>query len=99
MESTACPTFKGCFTGWDNTPRKAWSSGHCFLLSDEDYKEWLSNILIWTKKNNSVDKQFVYINAWNEWAEGAILEPTLREGYKKLQIVKDCLENSREVFR
>lgn len=35
--------------------------------------------------------QYVYINAWNEWAEGAILEPTTRWGYRKLQIVKDCL--------
>lgn len=37
-------------------------------------------------------KRYVYINAWNEWGEGAILEPTTRYGYKELQTVKDVLQ-------
>ena len=96
LDGAVHPTFKACFPGWDNTPRKAWSSGRCFLLSDEDLKRWLLDILVWTKQNHSKGQQLVYINAWNEWAEGAVLEPTIREGYKNLQIVKECLEISRE---
>ena len=88
--------FKCCFPCWDNTPRKAYSRGFSFVLSDNDFESWLSGIIEWTRKNNDSDKQYVYINAWNEWAEGAILEPTLRYGYKYLQIVKRCIEQNRQ---
>ena len=88
--------FKACFPGWDNTPRKAYSGGWCFRLSDEQFATWLSDIIQWTKEYLAANKQYVYINAWNEWGEGAILEPTLREGYKNLEIVKECVENCRD---
>ncbi|MDO5340842.1 MAG: glycoside hydrolase family 99-like domain-containing protein [Bacteroidia bacterium] len=86
------PLFKCCFPCWDNTPRKAWSRGFSFLLTDEDYKTWLREIINWTRENNNEDRQYIYINAWNEWGEGAILEPTQRYGYKYLQITKEVLE-------
>lgn len=81
---------------FDNTPRKAWSKGWCFNLSDDGFATWLTDIQKWTKDNHAPDEQYVYINAWNEWGEGAILEPTLRYGYKSLNIVKQCLDSSRE---
>lgn len=93
---TSCKTFKCCFPGWDNTPRKAWSGGWCYQLSDEGFATWLFDIIQWTKDNHSTNEQYVYINAWNEWAEGAILEPTIRYGYKYLQIVKNVLTLSRK---
>lgn len=89
-------TFKCCFPSWDNTPRKAWSGGCCFQLSDQGFETWLYDIIKWTQDNNAVNEQYVYINAWNEWAEGAILEPTLRHGYKYLDIVKKVLNLSRK---
>lgn len=92
---TDYPIFKTCFPSWDNTPRKAWSRGWCFLLNNEQFFIWLTDIIQWTKKHHAKNQQYVYINAWNEWGEGAILEPTLREGYKKLEIVKKCIEDKR----
>ena len=89
--------FKGCFPSWDNTPRKAYSGGCVYEISNEEFASWLSGILEWTKKHNLQNQQYVYINAWNEWAEGAILEPTTRYGYQNLQTVKDCLEDSRKL--
>ena len=90
------PIYRACFPGWDNTPRKAWSKGWCFQLSDEQFKTWLSDIIRWTQENHTKEEQYVYINAWNEWGEGAILEPTLRYGYKSLNIVKQCIETYRK---
>lgn len=75
---------------------RAWSKGWCFNLTDDGFATWLTDILRWTKDNHAPNEQYVYINAWNEWGEGAILEPTLRYGYKSLSIVKQCLESSRE---
>lgn len=93
---TSFPVFKACFPCWDNLPRKAWSGGSSFIMSDDEFASWLSGIIKWTKDHNEKDEQIIYINAWNEWAEGAILEPTQRYGYKYLQIVKDCIEKSRK---
>lgn len=88
--------YKCCFPSWDNTPRKAWSRGWYFNLTDDGFSTWLTDILNWTMENHDPDEQYVYINAWNEWGEGAILEPTLRYGYKSLSVVKQCLERIRD---
>ena len=87
--------FKTVFPSWDNTPRKAYSYGVCILLSDQEYQDWLRGCIKWTRENNPKDQQYIYINAWNEWAEGAILEPTTRYGYKNLELTKQCLEESK----
>ena len=84
--------FKAVFPSWDNTPRKAYSEGICFNLSEQEYKQWLSGVIKWTRENNKKNQQYIYINAWNEWGEGAILEPTTRYGYKNLELTKQCLE-------
>ena len=95
ITETDYPMYKCCFPCWDNTPRKAWSRGWCFNLSDEGFAIWLTDIISWTKKHHAKGNQYIYINAWNEWGEGAILEPTLRYGYKYLEIVKQCVEANR----
>ena len=90
---TPYTSFKTCLPSWDNTPRKMYSNGYCFLLKDEDFRIWLYDIINWTKKNHTHEENIVYINAWNEWGEGAILEPTTRFGYKNLEVVKRTLES------
>lgn len=87
--------FKTCFPGWDNTPRKLFSNGWCCLLSNEDYHRWLRDIIYWTKENHAPQEHIVYINAWNEWGEGAVLEPTTRYGYKSLDVLKKTIEETR----
>lgn len=89
------PVFKTCFPGWDNTPRKLYSGGYCCLMNDSDFHQWLSDIILWTKEHHTPDENIIYINAWNEWAEGAILEPTTFFGYKNLDILKKTIEETR----
>lgn len=91
-----CLTFKSCFPDWDNSPRKLFQGCDIFDMDFNDFEKWLFDIIQWTKQNNERDKQYVYINAWNEWAESAILEPTTRYGYKNLEIVKRCIEKTRK---
>ena len=96
LRPTPYPVFRTCFPDWDNSPRKAWSNGRCFQLPENGFAIWLTDIIRWTKENRATNEQYVYINAWNEWGEGAVLEPTLRNGYKSLNIVKNCIEKSRQ---
>lgn len=61
---------------WDNTPRRG--DGKSLLLhgsTPELYEKWLRATV-----DRADDTGMVLINAWNEWAEGAYLEPDLRFG-------------------
>ncbi|MDR1952220.1 MAG: glycoside hydrolase family 99-like domain-containing protein [Elusimicrobiota bacterium] len=86
--------FKACFPSWDNTPRFPNNGSVLFGLTPELYKQWLKYCLSWTKKYHKKDEQIVFINAWNEWAEGAHLEPDRKYGYAYLQATRDALEES-----
>lgn len=91
MERLSFTVFKTAFPNWDNTARR-FNNGLIFNHSTpEIYKAWLKNNLLYTIKNNSKDEQFVFINAWNEWGEGAHLEPDRKFGYAYLQATADAL--------
>lgn len=44
------------------------------------YEEWLRNVSAYAKDNPFNGEPFVFINAWNEWAEAAYLEPDVYYG-------------------
>lgn len=87
-------TFKSVPPGWDNSARKAYTNCFVFDMTPNDYKRWLKDVIQWTKKNHSKEEQIVFINAWNEWAEGAHLEPDQYYGYAYLQATKEALEET-----
>ena len=65
------PSYACVAPSWDNDARRK-GDGTVFSHTNPDvYERWLETTL--AKRKND---DFVFINAWNEWAEGAILEPT-----------------------
>lgn len=88
--------FRGCFTAWDNSARKARTGANIFHgTTPKLYFKWLKQIITWTKNNLEKEEQFVFINAWNEWAEGAHLEPDKKFGYAYLKATKKALEETK----
>lgn len=82
--------YTGAFVDWDNTPRRKKGGIVVEGASPEKFAFYLEKQL---KRANSMGNEFVFINAWNEWAEGTYLEPDEKNEYKYLnairQIVKD----------
>ncbi len=89
-------TFRGVMPGWDNTARKPNNPTIFYGSNPKIYQKWLENAIWFTKKNSSSEHQIVFINAWNEWAEGAHLEPDRKYGYGNLQATANAIINSRE---
>lgn len=76
--------------GWDNEPRRS-GAGRIFLhASPRRYREWL-RAAIATSRRRSLTSSLVFINAWNEWAEGALLEPDTRLGHAWLEATSHAL--------
>lgn len=44
----------------------------------------------------SKDENFVFINAWNEWAEGNHLEPDVKWGNQFLNVLKQVVESEKQ---
>jgi lipopolysaccharide biosynthesis protein len=87
---------KAVFTSWDNSARSV-NSGTIYYSDKplETYRLWLEKICKYTRQWNNEDRQFVFINAWNEWSEGAHLEPDRRYGYGFLDMTRNVIESFR----
>lgn len=82
--------FRGIIPDWDCTPRRADPD----LLVNADpkkYRHWLEELCRYSERALPEDRQFIFINAWNEWAEGAYLEPDRRYGYGYLDATARAL--------
>lgn len=87
--------FPGVFPGWDNTARYK-DAGIAFVHANIGvFKYILETVAAETRARFSADKQLLFINAWNEWAEGCHLEPDQRNGFAYLEVVREIVEASR----
>lgn len=80
--------YPGVNPSWDNEARRPGSGRTLFHASPRGYRDWLVDCIRDSKMDS---QQLVFINAWNEWAEGAMLEPDARLGYANLQATRDAL--------
>ena len=85
--------YPGVFPGWDNSPRK--SKGATIFTDSEPeiFKDWFLHILR-TFEPYSTDENLIFINAWNEWAEGNHLEPCQKWGRSYLESVRKAIDES-----
>ncbi|MES2341262.1 MAG: glycoside hydrolase family 99-like domain-containing protein [Pseudomonadota bacterium] len=84
--------FRGAMPSWDNTARRqdnSWSHHHA---TPGAFQAWLEAMFADTRRQNFGEERIVFINAWNEWAEGAHLEPDQRYGHGWLEAVKNAAD-------
>jgi len=91
------PVIPAVMTGWDNTPRCG-SAGACYHGSTPaHYAAWLAAAAYFAKQKPVGGSSYVIINAWNEWAEGAHLEPDQKFGHAYLRATVEALRPYCEV--
>lgn len=83
-------TFIGCFCDWDNSPRKSYNSIIMQGVSAKKFNIYFKQLY---SKARKLSAPMIVINAWNEWAEGAYLEPDEKNGYAYLEAIKEAKES------
>lgn len=89
--------YKGCMLAWDNTARRM-ESAHIYAnFSVQSYQDWLASCIDYCSRDNlnPYFESFVFINAWNEWAEGCTLEPDHHFGYALLNATQAASEQAK----
>jgi O-antigen biosynthesis protein len=92
--------FKAVCPSWDNAARRQDCGGVSFINSSpKKYEYWLGKVIEYTLHTFKEDERLVFINAWNEWGEGAHLEPDKKYGYKWLDATKKALAESDKLSK
>jgi GT2 family glycosyltransferase len=86
--------FRTVMPSWDNTPRRQNDSLIFVNASPGAYQAWLETALELTLEENFGEERIVFINAWNEWAEGNYLEPDRRFGHGFLEATRNAVERN-----
>lgn len=85
------PRYPAVNPGWDNEPRRS-GRGRVFAhASPRGYRDWLRHAVA-TARRRFPAQPLVFVNAWNEWAEGAVLEPDRRLGHAWLEATRNALQ-------
>ena len=85
--------FRTVFPSWDNTARTGERAVLMLNGTPENYEYWLGATLDRQHARGSEDP--VFINAWNEWAEGCHLEPDRLHGHGFLEATRRVLAGER----
>lgn len=81
--------YHGAFVSYDDSPRRGMNRSRILTGgTPEKFGNYLKELLTISETQR---KEYVFLTAWNEWSEGAYLEPDERDGYKYLESVKEAV--------
>ncbi|MDN8011726.1 glycoside hydrolase family 99-like domain-containing protein [Burkholderia multivorans] len=87
------PVHRGTMLGWDNTARRLTDARVFHGATPYGFRRWMQNLLEQEQRFNPSNESLVFINAWNEWAEGTYLEPDQRWGRAYLKAFASAVES------
>jgi hypothetical protein len=93
------PLHRTVFPAWDNAPRRPDAALTFVNATPEIYEIWLRETIARTVERHPPSRRLVFINAWNEWAEGAHLEPDRRYGDQFLRATQRALAGATVLGR
>lgn len=81
--------YPGAFVDWDNTPRRGLERG--LVMRNMKPRIFASAFRAQLRKASRAGAPFLFINAWNEWAEGTYLEPDEARGTFFLEAIRSAV--------
>ena len=78
------------FVAYDDTPRRGQKGIVVKKSTPEKFKYYLKELI---KISLNQGKEYIFITAWNEWGEGAFLEPDCKNRYEYLESLRDVVNS------
>lgn len=78
----------GAFVSYDDTPRRGCRGKVIVNDSPQKFAKYMEELIEINEKQN---KDFIFLTAWNEWGEGAYLEPDTKNAYSYLEALAHAL--------
>lgn len=88
-------SFPGAFIDWDNTPRRGNRGTVYDGVTVDKFRDYFKRQVRHARDDYASDYLFMF--AWNEWAEGGYLEPDESRGYGFLEAIRDSLDELGEL--
>mgnify|MGYP005932787963 FL=1 len=82
--------YHGAFVSYDDTPRRGYKGVLVNGSTPEKFKSYLFELM---KISEVQGKDFIFLTAWNEWGEGACLEPDNILKYKYLEAILEIVSH------
>lgn len=95
MKPVSPKSLPGAFVDWDNTPRRGENGIVYKGASPEKFQDYLIKQIKHAK--NEYHSDYLFLFAWNEWAEGGYMEPDTINGFKRLEAVRNALTITHEL--
>jgi GT2 family glycosyltransferase len=94
-ESVPYTRYPAVFPSWDNTPRQPLKGTSFDSATPEAFRVYVEAKLEEIRAFLMGEERLLFINAWNEWAEGAHLEPDTGFGHRWLEALRDAVDTRR----
>lgn len=78
--------------GRDRSPRSGKKAVIYYENTPEEFRIAVKNAISCVEKRNS-EHRIIFLNSWNEWAEGAYMEPDTTYGKSYIQVLREELED------
>ncbi len=85
--------YPAAFPSWDNTPRQSLRGTSFDDATPEAFRFYVERKIDEARRFLMGGERLLFINAWNEWAEGAHLEPDMAYGHRWLEALRDALDD------
>jgi GT2 family glycosyltransferase len=94
-DSVPYPRYPAVFPSWDNTARQPMHGTSFDAAAPEAFRVYVEEKIDEVRSYLVGDDRLLFVNAWNEWAEGAHLEPDTGFGHRWLEALRDAVTAKR----